>query len=211
MKTGTDSAPTYDVSITAGEGMTKTTDSGEASQTGLSGAMADVVYTANDGYYFPEDYVDSCTVTANSGISVTRNSYTQITVSGTPTADATITLTAPTAKDNHAPETDGFTVTGATNATSADGVISGVTSAMEYSLDGTAWTAATGTTITGLNPGDVRIRLAADDTHNAGDAVSVTVGNQLEAAKTAAKADLDALKNSKVETDYDADDWTTLT
>ena len=58
--------------------------------------MTDVVYTANDGYYFPEDYA----VTAVNGISVTRNSYTQITVSGTPSADVEITLTAPTTKNN---------------------------------------------------------------------------------------------------------------
>ena len=84
----------YDVTITAGSNMTKTEASGAASQTGLSGAMTDVVYTADTGYYFPENY----SVEAVNGISVTRNSYTQITVSGTPTANAAITLTAPTAK-----------------------------------------------------------------------------------------------------------------
>ena len=187
--------------------MTKTADSGDAEQTGLTGAMTDVVYTANEGYYFPTDY----SVTTVNGISVTRNSYTQITVSGTPTADATITLTAPTEKDNQSvPETTGFSVTNATNATSADGVISGVTSAMEYSLDGTAWTAVTGTTITGLNPGSVQIRLAGDDTHNASDAVTVAVSDQLADAKTAAKADLDTLLAGKTESNYDADDWTAL-
>ena len=95
MKTSyTEPVATYDVSITAGEGMTKTTDSGEASQTGLTDAMTDVVYTANDGYYFPENY----SVDDVNGISVTRDSYTQITVSGTPTANAEITLTAATQK-----------------------------------------------------------------------------------------------------------------
>ena len=198
---------THSVTITAGDHMTKTADSGDAEQTGLTGAMTDVVYTANEGYYFPTDY----SVTTVNGISVTRNSYTQITVSGTPTADATITLTAPTEKDNQSvPETTGFSVTNATNATSADGVISGVTSAMEYSLDGTAWTAVTGTTITGLNPGSVQIRLAGDDTHNASDAVTVAVSDQLADAKTAAKADLDTLLAGKTESNYDADDWTAL-
>ena len=200
-------AATHSVTITAGDHMTKTADSGDAEQTGLTGAMTDVVYTANEGYYFPTDY----SVTTVNGISVTRNSYTQITVSGTPTADATITLTAPTEKDNQSvPETTGFSVTNATNATSADGVISGVTSAMEYSLDGTAWTAVTGTTITGLNPGSVQIRLAGDDTHNASDAVTVAVSDQLADAKTAAKADLDTLLAGKTESNYDADDWTAL-
>ena len=82
------SAASYSVTITAGDHMTKTTDSGAASQTGLSGAMTDVVYTANDGYYFPTDY----SVAAVNGISVTRDSYTQITVSGTPTANVNITV-----------------------------------------------------------------------------------------------------------------------
>ena len=78
----------YDVSITAGAGMTKTTDSGAASQTGLTGAMTGVVYTANAGYYFPTNY----SVDPVNGISVTRNSSAQITVSGTPTADVTVTI-----------------------------------------------------------------------------------------------------------------------
>ena len=84
----------HNVTVTPGSNMTKTSDSGAESQTSLTGAMTDVVYTADEGYYFPADYA----VDAVNGISVTRNGYTQITVSGTPTADATITLTAPTAK-----------------------------------------------------------------------------------------------------------------
>ena len=83
------------ITITPGQHMTKTQDSGNASQTGLSGAMTDVVYTAESGYYFPEDYVSSIpglTGGTLNGITVTRNSDTQITVSGTPTADTTITL-----------------------------------------------------------------------------------------------------------------------
>ena len=47
----------YCVTITAGSGMTKTTASGDATQTIVAGAaMTDVVYTANEGYYFPTDY-----------------------------------------------------------------------------------------------------------------------------------------------------------
>ena len=85
-------APTYTVTINAGANMTLA--SGNANQSGLSGAMTDTVYTAADGYYFPTDYA----VAAVNGISVTRNSYTQITVSGTPTANTTITLDPATAK-----------------------------------------------------------------------------------------------------------------
>ena len=103
--------------------------------------------------------------------------------------DSTVTVTV-NGISQDAPVATGFTVTDATNATSADGVISGVTSAMEYSLDGTTWTAVTGTTITGLNPGDVQIRYAADATHSASSAVTVTVGNQ---ALTAANAVSDTI------------------
>lgn len=83
----------YTVTVVPGEHMTKTAESGAAEQTGLSGAMTDVVYTADEGYSFPTDYP----VESINGITVTRNSETQITVSGTPTANTTITLTAPTA------------------------------------------------------------------------------------------------------------------
>ena len=76
---------TYTVTITPGSHMTKTAESGEANQT-VSSAITDVVYTADEGYYFPTDYPE----TTVSGISVTRNSYTQITVSGTPTAATSI-------------------------------------------------------------------------------------------------------------------------
>ena len=87
-------APTYDVRITAGTGMAKTDGSGAAVQTGLIGPMTPVVYTANEGYYFPTDY----SVATVNGIGVTRNSFTQITVSGTPTANASITLANAAAK-----------------------------------------------------------------------------------------------------------------
>lgn len=83
------------ITITAGQHMTKTANSGAASQTDLSGAMTAVVYTAESGYYFPENYVSSISGLTNgelNGISVTRNSETQITVSGTPTAETKITL-----------------------------------------------------------------------------------------------------------------------
>lgn len=57
--------------------------------------IASVIYTANEGYYFPEDYTTSG---APYGITVTRNSENKITVSGTLTTNAKLTLTEPTAK-----------------------------------------------------------------------------------------------------------------
>ncbi len=53
-------------------------------------AMTSVTYTAEEGYFFPEDY----RVLSQNGISVTRSADgSQITVSGTPTADVDLTLT----------------------------------------------------------------------------------------------------------------------
>ena len=164
-------ASSYSVTITAGDHMTKTTDSGAASQTGLSGAMTDVVYTANDGYYFPTDY----SVADVNGISVTRDSSTQITVSGTPSANAEITLTAPTAKTTP----DAPTTAAAENCTTADnndGKLTGVTTAMEYKKsDAADWTAGTGSDITGLVPGTYYVRVKATETTNASTNQELTI------------------------------------
>ena len=119
------SAPTYTVTINAGANMTLA--SGNANQSGLSGAMTDTVYTAADGYYFPTDYA----VAAVNGISVTRNSYTQITVSGTPTANTTITLDPATAKTKEATPSAAFTA-----ESEIGGKLTGVDNTMKYSVDG---------------------------------------------------------------------------
>ena len=163
--------PTVSVTITAGDHMTKTAGSGDAEQTGLTGAMTDVVYTADNGYYYPTDY----SVAEVSGIKVTRDSYTQITVSGTPTADAAIALTAPTAKTTpDAPTT--ATATDCTTADNNDGTLTGVTTAMEYKKsDAEDWTAGTGSDITGLVPGTYYVRVKATDTTNASANQELTV------------------------------------
>ena len=85
----------YDVSITNPTGSYMTKTSGEASQTGLTGAMVSVVYTADSGYYFPESYNSNSSLNSN-GITVTRINSTQIEVAGTPTANTAITLLAAT-------------------------------------------------------------------------------------------------------------------
>ena len=92
----------YTVTVTAANHMKLETNSGEVIQSGLTGAMKDVVYTADEGYYFPDNYPEP---TVN-GITVTRNGESQITVSGTPTADTVIQLTAPTEKTTTPPSTE---------------------------------------------------------------------------------------------------------
>lgn len=88
-----------DVTITLESNMSVA--SGSASQTGLLGDMTDTVITANTGFYFPADYVSTISGLTNGskdGITVTRDSASQITISGTPTATTSITLPDSTAK-----------------------------------------------------------------------------------------------------------------
>ena len=87
-----ESKTVYDVTVTPAEHMTRDNNSGENTQTGLSAAMTPIIYTADEGYYFPDNY----SVDTVNGIMVRRDSQSQITVYGTPSSNAAITLTAPT-------------------------------------------------------------------------------------------------------------------
>ena len=98
----TEKPATYTVTVIPADHMTRKTDSGLETQSGLTGAMKDVVYTAENGYYFPESY----SVAALNGITVTRNNDSEITVSGTPTANTEIKLSAPTEKTTTPPSTE---------------------------------------------------------------------------------------------------------
>ena len=49
----------YSVTVIPGSHMTRKSDSGAETQTELTGAMTPVVYTADEGYYFPADYAES--------------------------------------------------------------------------------------------------------------------------------------------------------
>ena len=126
LKEPTEKFATYTVTVTAAAHMTRKTTSGAETQSGLTGAMTEVVYTAEDGYYFPESY----SVQTVNGITVTRNGESQIIVSGTPTANTEIQLIAPTEK----PATYTVTVTAADHmkreTTSGAETQSGLTGAM---------------------------------------------------------------------------------
>ena len=98
----TKKSATYTVTVTAAAHMTRKTTSGLETQSGLTGAMKEVVYTAEDGYYFPNNY----SVSTVNGITVTRNGENQLTVSGTPTAKTEIKLMAPTEKTPTPPSTE---------------------------------------------------------------------------------------------------------
>ena len=149
------SATTYTVTVTAGANMSTT---GSATQNvNIGDAMAEIIYTAADGYYFPTDY----TVAAVNGITVTRIDFTQIKVSGTPTAAANITLTAPTAKTKEATPTAVFTANGTDS-----GKLTGIAAGMKYRINGGAWVDITATeaNLTGLSACTITIMKSGNGT-----------------------------------------------
>ena len=149
------SATTYTVTVTAGANMSTT---GSATQNvNIGDAMAEIIYTAADGYYFPTDY----TVAAVNGITVTRIDFTQIKVSGTPTAATNITLTAPTAKAKEATPTAVFTANGIDS-----GKLTGIAAGMKYRIGGGAWVDITATeaNLTGLSACTITIMKSGNGT-----------------------------------------------
>ncbi len=88
--------PEYTVEIIPGAHMSLASGSGDLVQEGLSGAMETVILNADEGYYFPEDFIeknflirDDWSIKAER----TRNYFaTKITISGIPAKDLTIEL-----------------------------------------------------------------------------------------------------------------------
>lgn len=93
-------------------------------------SMNAVTCIARTGYYFPEDY----TVEASNGITVTREDFTRVTVSGTPTADTTVILPAPTAMQKEETPQASYTPT-----EDGAGLLSDLAPGMAYSMDGHTW------------------------------------------------------------------------
>ena len=165
-------AESYSVSVTLGENMEST---GTLTQDLLKGAaMTDVVITAKDGYYFPESYGFT-----QDGITVRRDGPTQITVTGTPTADASLVLLSATAKATPAAPT-GLTGVAPTDWDAADGKISCTKSTMEWSADGKTWTDCTDTPTTVGISGTYYVRIKATDISYASAAAEVIVPKYLK-------------------------------
>lgn len=160
---------TYTVKVNGGTGVavnsTQTVNQGEA--------ITDVVIEAWDNYYFPEGYGEN---SGGSGIVVTRNSPSKITVSGTPTADVTIDLPAAAMKHEN-PNIPSVTPVHCT-AAGNDGKITGVDASMEYKKDATGDTwyiVGNNTEITGLAPGTYYVRYKATDTKKASEPATVVI------------------------------------
>ena len=139
-------------------------------------AMTDIIVTANDGYYFPDNlYVQG----AGNGVSVTRNSYTQVTISGTPSANIAIQFGPNTKQKEDTPTNLYFEATGGDT-----GNLCNLTNGKTYSVTGvaTAEFAATGDTyaLTNVTAGTLNVVVKASDPNTKldSDAYSYTVGKQ---------------------------------
>lgn len=161
---------TYTVKVNGGTGVTanstQTVNQGEA--------ITDVVIEAWDDYYFPDNYGVNVGI---SGIAVTRNSPSKITVRGIPTADVTINLPAATKKDTQEPP-----VVGHTDCTAAgvnDGTITGLTAFMQWKMGDTGdnWNNVSSgeTELTGRAPGTYYVRYKATDTKMASESATVVI------------------------------------
>lgn len=166
------------VTVTLGENMTA---SGDLKQTVLKNhPIANVTITAADGCYFPEDYAANL---SKDGITITRDSLTQITVSGTPTAEeVTLTLPAATAKTKPAAP-DGLQGVAPSTWEAEDGKISGTKATMEWatSPNSETWTSCTEGTTTVGGQGTYYVRVKATDISYTSDAATVTVPKYLKA------------------------------
>ena len=166
------------VTVTPGKNMTAT---GDLKQTVLKNhPIADVTITAADGCYFPEDYAANL---SKDGITVTRDSLTQITVSGTPTAeDVALTLPAATAKTTPAAP-GGLQGVAPSTWGAEDGKISGTKATMEWAKtpNSETWTPCTEGTTTVGGQGTYYVRIKATDISYTSDAAAVTVPKYLKA------------------------------
>ena len=133
--------------------------------------MTEVVYTAGTDYYFPVGY----SVASVNGVNVTRIDFTKIKVSGTPTANTTITLVGATAKTKEDTPTATFAATGPDS-----GTLSGVDSGLKYSVDGGTWVDITGdnmsiTNVTTTNGVQVKKPATDSNTKLDSDVQTITV------------------------------------
>ena len=168
-------AESYSVSVTLGENMEST---GTLTQDLLKGAaMTDAVITAKDGYYFPENYGFT-----QDGITVRRDGPTQITVTGTPTADVSLVLISATAKTTPAAP-GGLQGVAPSTWGAVDGKISGTKATMEWAKtpDSETWTPCTEDTTTVGGQGTYYVRVKATDISYTSDAAAVTVPKYLKA------------------------------
>ncbi len=137
-------------------------------------AMTPVIITANEGYYFPENLAVQG---AEYGVAVTRDSYTQVTVSGTPTANVNVAFSPKAKKKEETPNQLYFEATGVDT-----GNICNLQIGATYSISGAATAEFTATestyALTDVTKGQLTVVKKASNTNTMfdSDAYSYTVG-----------------------------------
>ena len=165
---------TYDVKIILPEGLTRLASSGELEQNCSTLTKVYAYLTDATNYYIPDDYG----LTLN-GLTVGK-SNNRIYISGSPTADTTITLPAPTEKGEQPNAPTGLETQ---DPTSSDGLghINNTTSKMEYRLVGSTgpWTTC-GNSWTTAGAGKYEVRFKATDTLKPSPSTEVVINRFIE-------------------------------
>lgn len=162
--------------------------SGDAFQLEVYGEIEPIVIQAYNGYYFPDDYTKTLY-----GLKLTRDSYSQITITGTPTRDINAGLTEATYKYSENMPTGTFVANGYDS-----GTLSGIDDTVSYSLDGgNTWTKAAGSEValTGVDTvNGIKLKRFTDDpdTKRDSDEFSVEL-SRLAAPTTVTKTDCTTL------------------
>lgn len=165
---------TYDVKIILPEGLTRLASSGELEQNCSTLTTVYATLTDATNYYIPDDYGLNL-----NGLTVGK-SNNRIYISGSPTADTTITLPAPTEKGEQPNAPTGLETQ---DPTSSDGLghINHTTSKMEYRLVGSTgpWTTC-GNSWTTAGAGKYEVRFKATDTLKPSPSTEVVINRFIE-------------------------------
>lgn len=165
---------TYDVKINLPEGLTRLASSGELVQNCSTLTTVYAYLTDATNYYIPDDYG----LTLN-GLTVGK-SNNRIYISGSPTADTTITLPAPTEKGEQPNAPTGLETEDPTSS-NGFGYINNTTSKMEYRLVGStgSWTTC-GNSWTTAGAGKYEVRFKATDTLKPSPSTEVVINRFIE-------------------------------
>ena len=165
---------TYDVKINLPEGLTRLASSGELEQNCSTLTTVYAYLTDATNYYIPDDYGMIL-----NGLTVGK-SNNRIYISGSPTADTTITLPAPTEKGEQPNAPTGLETEDPTSS-NGFGYINHTTSKMEYRLVGStgSWTTC-GNSWTTAGAGKYEVRFKATDTLKPSPSTEVVINRFIE-------------------------------
>lgn len=166
---------TYDVKINLPEGLTRLASSGELEQNCSTLTTVYAYLTDATNYYIPDDYG----LTLN-GLTVGK-SNNRIYISGSPMADTTITLPAPTEKGEQPNAPTGLETEDPTSS-NGFGYINHTTSKMEYRLVGStgSWTNCGSSNWTTAPAGRYEVRYKATDTLKPSPSTTVVINRFIE-------------------------------